>query len=404
MTNYLQSMNRGWIGLLGLLVCAGAGAQDHSGPIGMFENRSDVGAVVHPGSAEYDAGSKTYTLSGSGDNMWFATDEFYFVWKKMPAADVSLTADIAVLGNEGNNHRKGVLMIRQSLDTDSAYVDAARHGDGLTSLQFRDQKGAITREIESNVSGPAKLRIEKQGDRFYLWIAGENEDLQFAGGSARVEMHAPFYVGIGVTAHDKNAVAKVTFKNVELTTAAHRSKAQYSTVETVLQSGDARSGYVSRKHLTSAGWSADGHTLTFAASGQQQQEPFTPLKTASPVGAPVSGPPEKKYVYFAAKQDARLQIWRKLAGGSEPEQLTFDDFNNAAPSLSPDGKLLAFLSYSKDLKSLPANKEVSLRMLSLADKKVKTLATFVGGQGSLGKTPWSPDGKRLVFISYQSMK
>ena len=33
-------------------------------------------------------------------------------------------------------------MIRQSLDADSAYVDVALHGDGLTSLQFRDAQGS----------------------------------------------------------------------------------------------------------------------------------------------------------------------------------------------------------------------------------------------------------------------
>ena len=363
-----------------------------------------MGNVLHPGSAEYDAGSKTYTLSGSGENMWAATDEFHFVWKKISAEDVSLTADISILSSDGNNHRKGVLMIRQNLDTDSAYVDAARHGEGLTSLQFRDQKGATTREIESSVSGPEKLRLEKQGDRFYMWIASENQDLQFAGGSAQVEMHTPFYVGIGVTAHDKDAVTKVAFKNVDLETRVNHPKTKYSTVETVLRSGDARSGYVSGKRLTSPGWSADGHGLTFEVDGQRKQEPFTPLRTAAPVGSPVSDPSENKYVYFASKQGGGMQIWRKMADGSPPEQLTSDDFNNTSPHLSPDGKLLVFLSYSKNLKGFAKDKNVSLRMMSPADRKVKTLATFVGGQGSLGTEPWSPDGNRLVFISYQSMR
>jgi TolB protein len=154
--------------LASLLVCAGVQAQGPSVSLGIFEDQSEVGHVLHPGSAEYDSKTNTSTVSGSGENMWFASDEFHFVWKKISSPDVTLTAHISILGSGGDGHRKGVLMIRQSLDGDSAYVDAARHGDGLTSLQFRDQKGAITREIESNVSGPARLRIEKQGDRFYL--------------------------------------------------------------------------------------------------------------------------------------------------------------------------------------------------------------------------------------------
>ena len=48
-------------------------------------------------------------------------------------------------------------------DADSAYADAVLHGDGLTSLQYREAKGARTYEIQSAVSAPARLRIEKRG-------------------------------------------------------------------------------------------------------------------------------------------------------------------------------------------------------------------------------------------------
>jgi TolB protein len=195
----------------------------------MFEGQNDMGDVLHPGSAEYDAETKVYTVSGSGENMWFATDDFHFVWKKVSAEDVTLTANVSILGNDGDGHRKGLLMIRQNLDADSAYVDAARHGDGLTSLQFRDQKGTPTRKTESNVLGPARLRIEKQGDCSCLWIAGENESLQFAGGSARVEIRAPFYVGIDVCAHNKDAVQKVAFTDVDLSTKITNHNTKYST-------------------------------------------------------------------------------------------------------------------------------------------------------------------------------
>ena len=74
-----------------------------------------------------------------------------------------------LLGTGGNAHRKGVLIIRQNLDADSAYADAALHGDGLTSLQYREVKGGPTREIQSNVKGPRRLRIEKRGD--YVWMS-----------------------------------------------------------------------------------------------------------------------------------------------------------------------------------------------------------------------------------------
>src|SRR5205814_1773001 len=133
--------------------------------LGLFEGHSDVGTVLHPGSVEYDASHRTYQISGSGDNMWAATDAFHFVCKKV-SGDVTLTADVSILGAGGDGHRKAVLMIRQSLDTDSAYVDAARHGDGLTSIQSRLEKGGNSSEVQSNVSKPTRLRIAKRGDSF----------------------------------------------------------------------------------------------------------------------------------------------------------------------------------------------------------------------------------------------
>ena len=85
--------------------------------------------------------AKNYTVTGSGNNMWMTGDEFQFAWKKM-SGDISITANITFYGLGGNAHRKAVLMIRQSLDGDSVYVDAALHGNGLTALQYREEKGA----------------------------------------------------------------------------------------------------------------------------------------------------------------------------------------------------------------------------------------------------------------------
>ena len=54
-------------------------------------------------------------------------------------------------------------MVRQTLDADSAYADVALHGNGLLSLQYREEKGAATHEIQANVSAAKRLRIVKRG-------------------------------------------------------------------------------------------------------------------------------------------------------------------------------------------------------------------------------------------------
>ena len=82
--------------------------------------------------------------------------------------------------------------------------------------------------------------------------------------------------------HDKNAIEKAAFSDVELDLKPKHStgKGKYNTIETVLLSGDARTGYVSQKRIDSPGWSQDGHFLTFEADGHVEQTAFTPLRTA----------------------------------------------------------------------------------------------------------------------------
>ena len=189
--------------LLASLTLAFASAQSNPEAIGLFESHVDVGTNLHAGAAHFDRATATYSVTGSGENMWFGVDDFQFVWKKM-SGDVAISANIAFRGDKGNNHRKAVLMIRQSLDGNSPSVDVARHGDGLTSLQFRDAAGADTREVQTDFVSPQRVRLEKRGDFFYAFVAGKDGQLHPAGASTKVTLAEAFYVGIGVSAHDKD--------------------------------------------------------------------------------------------------------------------------------------------------------------------------------------------------------
>ena len=87
-------------------------AQGGAEAIGIFEGHQDVGTVRHPGSVEYDAAGRRFTVAGSGANMWAARDAFHYVWKKT-TGDLALTADVSFLGTGTELHRKACLVIRQ---------------------------------------------------------------------------------------------------------------------------------------------------------------------------------------------------------------------------------------------------------------------------------------------------
>ena len=191
--------------VLALAVQGGHASLAADDRVGQFEGHGDVGTVLHPGSVKFDESSRSYTVTGSGANMWFATDAFQLAWTRV-SGDVAIAADIAFQGAGKDPHRKAVLMIRQSLDADAAYVDAAIHGDGLTSLQFRAEKGANTHEVQSNVTAPTRASLERRGQYVLLYLAPRGEPLKFSGAAVRIALDQPVYVGIGVCAHNKDAM------------------------------------------------------------------------------------------------------------------------------------------------------------------------------------------------------
>ncbi len=158
------------------------------------------------------------------------------------------------------------------------------------------------------------------------------------------------------------------------------------------------------------GWSPDGKTLAYC--GQRNGEfdiysipagggPETRLTTAPGLDDGPEYSPDGKFIYFNSMRSGSMQIWRMGADGRDQEQVTSDEFNNWFPHLSADGRLMAFLSYDKDVSGHPENKDVTLRMMSLASKKIEIVARCFGGQGTINVPCWSPDGRRIAFVTYQ---
>ncbi len=233
----------------------------------------------------------TYTVTGSGDNTWFKSDDLQYVWKKVEDPNVTLSSEIRFPETGGNAHRKAMLMIRQSLDPDSPYVDIARHGDGLTSLQYRDEKGVVTREVETSVSGPPSLRLIKHGDFFYVMYAGADGQWHFSGASMKLPMKSGFYVGLGVCSHDKDASEKAVFSHVQLTTAATCAErtmtaCSTSTLETVpIASTDRRVVYTAAEHFEAPNWLRDNSGFLMNQGGRLQRVEARPAG-----GEPGAGP------------------------------------------------------------------------------------------------------------------
>jgi hypothetical protein len=334
--------------------------------LGIFAGHGDVGTVLHPGATTYDSAKNAYTLIGSGENMWSTADAFQFAWKKI-SSDVEISADISFANSGGNEHKKAVLMLRQSLDADSVYADVALHGNGLTSLQFRDEKGGTTSEIESKMSAPARLRITRIGKYVYISLAQQGSDVHFAGGSVRIALgDGDIYAGIGVCSHDKNVTEQAIFSNLEIkdVSAAAVPSVTYSSLETVAIDTTIRHViYVAPNRFEAPNWSHDGSYFIFNRNGHLEKLP--------------------------------------IAGG-EPEIINtgFANKVNNDHGISPDSTQLAISDNSQETKSADgsAGNDSLVYLLPIAGGAPQRM-TQAGPSYWHG---WSPDSKTLAFVGQRN--
>jgi hypothetical protein len=201
--------------LLRLLALASALVFAQPKTLGLFTDDGPVGANPVAGKVVYDPAKGEYRITGGGANVWDKVDAFHFVWKQL-TGDITLSADIEWVGTSPTTHRKAMLMLRQSLDPDAAYVDAVSHGDGLTALQFRGVRGENTYETFTNIEGPVRLRIVRKGSRYTMLAGKPGAELQTVGPVDIIRLQGPIYAGLGVCSHVADRLETAIFRNVTL--------------------------------------------------------------------------------------------------------------------------------------------------------------------------------------------
>ncbi len=491
------------LALLALTVALAAPALAQSHRVGLFEHTGDVGRPAIAGSTAYDATTQTYTITGSGTNMWARRDEFQFAWTRL-SGDFILTAEAAFEGEGVDPHRKMGWIVRSGLAADAPYVDVALHGDGLTSLQYRRAAGDTTVQIVAPIEGPDVFRLERKGGVYTMSVAHRGEPFVHETLSD-VDLGDDVFAGLFVCAHNPDVEETAVFQNVRITVPAPDGFRPYqdyigSTLETVdVETGHRQILYQDPGSIQAPNWTADGRALLYNQDGRlyrfdlERQTPeeiptgfatannndhvlsfdgatlgishhaadrdgqslvyTVPVEGGTPTLVTERGPsylhgwspdgrhllytaergdgnydvyripveggaeerlttaeglddgaeyaPDGQTIYFNSVRSGRMQIWRMDADGGDQRPVTEDAYNNWFPHVSPDGRWIVFLSYGDDVdpSDHPFYERVTLRIMPASGGEPRVLAALYGGQGTMNVPSWSPDSRRVAFVS-----
>jgi Tol biopolymer transport system component len=378
---------------------------------GVLTGFAAIGKHKFPGSVDYNALAQGYTIKGAGKNMWFGTDDFNFLYKKLQG-DFILTARLKFVGPGVDPHRKAGWMVRHSLETNTIYADAAVHGgDGLTSLQYRDSIDGMTKEVAMKGMAADILRLERTGNILIFTAARFGEPLKEVG---RLELNIgkEVYAGLFVCSHNEDVVEEVQFTNVRIEIPAPANFVPYKSVfgsrmEILdIASGNRKVIYESPEIFEAPNWSPDGKSLIYNSKGLLYKIPVnggTPELINTGVANALNNDHgisfDGKWIAMShhskdLEPGKNSLIYVVPINGGEARQVT-----KTGPSYwhgwSPDGKWLAYVggrnnSNNYDIYKIPAKggKEIRLTTADCLDDGPE----------------YSPDGKYIYFNSCRSGK
>jgi regulation of enolase protein 1 (concanavalin A-like superfamily) len=190
-----------------------------SGPVWSFTTAAavpspwqdlDIGAVGVAGSASY--ANSTFTVSGSGADIWNSADAFHFVYQPM-TGDGQVIARVATV-QDVNAWSKAGVMIRDTLDPGSAFAIMLVSAAKGTALQYRASAGASAASITgTSRTAPSWLKLVRSGSTIAGYQSADGSTWTEIG-SVTITMGSTVEIGLAVTSHDNTRLATATFDHV----------------------------------------------------------------------------------------------------------------------------------------------------------------------------------------------
>jgi|GEM_PF-1059585 len=184
----------------------------------------DIGAVGAAGSASYSA--PTFTVTGSGADIWGNADEFQFVRQTL-SGDGTIVARVATLQNTDPWSKAGVMM-RETIAPDSKHcMVVVSSANGVAFQRRVATAGASTNTAGPVAAAPYWVRLQRAGNIFTASASSNGSSWTTIGTETNV-MTSSIQVGLAVTSHLDGSLCTATFDNVSVTTTSTAVAVSYS--------------------------------------------------------------------------------------------------------------------------------------------------------------------------------
>ncbi|HUU20565.1 MAG TPA: LamG-like jellyroll fold domain-containing protein [Sedimentisphaerales bacterium] len=173
------------------------------------------GYPVYSGSfVEEPAG--TYTMTGSGADIWDTSDEFHFAYKELTSPG-SIIAKIESV-EQTHDWAKAGVMLRDTLDTDSIHAMMIVSATQGVSFQRRRSVGGVSFATDiAGIMAPQWVKIERSVSGAVTASYSADGASWTQVGNEGMKMNIPMYIGLAVTAHNAGEVCEAKFSNVSIT-------------------------------------------------------------------------------------------------------------------------------------------------------------------------------------------
>ncbi|BCU76735.1 zinc-dependent metalloprotease family protein [Luteolibacter sp. LG18] len=175
---------------------------------------ADIGSVGTVGGTSFDG--TTYTLMGSGADIWSTADAFRYVYQPM-TGDGEIVARVASSTSSQARGKSGV-MIRETLTAGSKHVSTLFHSDIAKNVTTRRTTtgGSSTEVNGATAATPTWVKLTRTGDTFVSATSTDGTTWTTVS-TTTVSMASSVYVGLAVSALNNSSTRTTGFDNVTVT-------------------------------------------------------------------------------------------------------------------------------------------------------------------------------------------